>query len=299
MNIIVRIIYFGNVFYGLCAVALCIETNLLLGLSINHFPFYLLIFFGSWIYYTMIYIRSTQARANKVINQWYRVNLPAVKAVLYCILVLEGLLVLFLFFYHFNAIKNVSALQWLLMSTVPLAGGLYTFNLPFAFARRLRQIGWLKPFIIGITWAGWVTIFPVVVWQIQYAAPGETILPGLLLYLVNFLFISALAIIFDVKDFLVDVKKRLQTIPAMLGIDNSYRLVILPITLLCMGIYYAFQLQQAFTFAQVFLQMIPLLLLLAAVIRPFRGQHIFYYLVVIDGLMMLKAICGIISIKFL
>ena len=36
----INTIFFGNVFIGFCAVALCIETNFQHGLALNHFQFY-------------------------------------------------------------------------------------------------------------------------------------------------------------------------------------------------------------------------------------------------------------------
>ena len=297
MNKLVRITYYGNIFYGLCAVALCIETNLLQALFINHFPFYLVIFFGSWIYYTMIYVRSTAANANNDINQWYRRNLPFLRNILYIVLTVEAALLVYLVRFHEKTIHTITPVQWLLLMSVPVAGALYTFHLPIPFLTKFRQIGWLKPFIIGITWAGWVTVFPVIVWQVQYASPGDVIYPNWLLYAVNFLFITVLAIVFDVKDYSTDVRKSLKTIPAIFGIESTYRYVVLPGTIITIGLLILFQVQQQFTFAQSLIQHLPMLLLLVvAMVKPTRTDGLFY-LVVIDGLMMLKALTGIISIK--
>ena len=299
MNNLVKILFYGNIFYGFCAVALCIESNLLQGFSINYFPFYLLIFFCSWIYYTMIYVRSSTAYANSPINYWYRVNIQKIKRILFTIVILVAGLFVFFIVQNYVALKTLTIGQWLLLASIPLSGLLYTFQLPISFLKKFRQIGWLKPFIIGYTWSGWVTLFPTIAFQLQQQKQGPPIYPNLQLWFLNFLFITVLAIIFDVKDYNIDVRKRLKTIPAQLGIANTYSYVIIPFSLLTIIVLLWFQTKQPFTFAQIFIQLIPFVLLITEVLKRHKQQNIFYYLVYIDGLMLLKAICGIISIQLL
>ncbi len=298
MKNLVRILSFGNIFYGICAVFMCIESNLLQRLSINHFPFYLLIFFGSWIYYTMIYIRASAANARSPINDWYRDNLPTFKRILLAVIVLELALFVFFIDFHFFTIKHITFTQWLLLASIPISGALYTFDLPFSFLKKFRLVGWLKPLIIGYTWSGWITIFPIIGWQMQYGGNDQPVFPNFLLWLQNFLFITVLAIIFDVKDYEIDTRKSLRTLPAQWGIKNTYRYFILPGTLLCIAVSIWFQWMQQFSFSQIIVQLIPFGLLLVEAIRPPKHQSIFYYLVYIDGLMLLKAIFGIISIQY-
>ncbi|WP_207492907.1 UbiA family prenyltransferase [Aridibaculum aurantiacum] len=294
---LVRLIFYGNIFYGLCAVAMCIETNVVMGLGLNHFPFYLLIFFGSWIYYTMIYVRSTSANANKEINAWYRQNLNRIKNVLSAVLLVEVLLACYFVSFHFNAIKQLSLLHWLLLASVPAGGALYTFHMPAPF-KKFRQIGWLKPIVIGATWTGWVTIFPVVAWQVQYGIPGEHIYPQPLFWLINLIFITALAIIFDVKDYKTDIQKDLMTYPAQYGIKNTYRYILLPLTVFSIILVVLFQINNGFTFAQSIIQQLPFLLLLYIINKRPGSLNTLYYLFYIDGLMLLKALCNIVSIEF-
>lgn len=277
---------------------MCIETNLLSGLTINHFPFYLLIFFGSWIYYTMIYVRSTTPKSRNDISVWYWQHLKPITLILFGIIALVMGLCFFLIWDHFNAIRQLSLLHWILMASVPLAGILYTFQMPVPFIK-FRQVGWLKPIIIGITWSGWVTIFPVVVWQLQNAPPGRMIFPNPLLWLINFLFVTILAIVFDIKDYRTDFKKDLMTFPAQYGVTNTYNYILLPATILNIILVLLFQIQQAYTFAQIILQLLPFLLLLFIIYRKVGTRQALYYLLIVDGLMLLKGICGSVSIFFL
>ncbi|HEX8277880.1 MAG TPA: hypothetical protein VF540_04265, partial [Segetibacter sp.] len=82
MRKFIETFFFGNIYLGICAVALCFETNLLNHISLNIFPFYLLIFFCTIIYYTMIYVRSVKAKNYNDRTIWYRNNLSSIKRIL-------------------------------------------------------------------------------------------------------------------------------------------------------------------------------------------------------------------------
>ena len=58
---------------------LSIETNVTAGISLNYFPFYIVLFLGISLYYTQIYVRSVNARYATERKLWYRANLPFIK----------------------------------------------------------------------------------------------------------------------------------------------------------------------------------------------------------------------------
>jgi 4-hydroxybenzoate polyprenyltransferase len=299
LNNLVRIIFYGNIFYGFCALAMSIETNLIHGYSLNEFPFYLLVFFGSWIYYTMIYVRSTSAHSTNPRIVWYRQNFRNIKRVLYCIVIIEFLLLIAFISMYFQGMFYLSNIQWMLVLSVPLVAALYTFNIRIGKIKKFRQIGWLKPLVIGYTWTGWVTIYPLIIWQMQYAPTQHfKVLPHPLYWLQNFIFITILAIIFDVKDYKSDLKSRLRTFPTRLGIVSTFRWIILPVTIINIIIVSWFQWHH-FSWLQSCIQLIPFGLLLWIAMKHQNQRNILYYLVAIDGLMLLKGICGIISVLYL
>ncbi len=292
-------IFYGNYFYGICAVALCIETNLIHNLSLDIFPFYLLIFSCTWIYYTMIYVRSVGARNYDERTLWYRRHLKIIKLLLKLALALVAAFILYLLIKNLNSFYGFKVFQWLMILVFPLVAALYTFKFPLFNSKKIRQIGWLKPFVVGFTWSGWVTVYPVLVWQVQAGvSPGNPVIPSGLFWLQNFLFISILAIIFDIKDYRTDVRLRLNTYPAKLGIRNTFRYVIYPVFIFNMIVFFLFQRQKNFSPVQTFLQLLPYLFLLWVILTHRKPREVLYYLVAIDGLMFLKAICGMISISF-
>lgn len=300
MNKIIRIFFYGNIFLGLCAVALCVETNLLINISLNAFPFYLLIFFCTCMYYTMIYVRSISAKNYNERTVWYRNNLIAIRKTLKIALCLVITFILFLVYKNAHALLLLSPSQCMLIISLPLIAGWYTFSLHFFHLKKIRQTGWIKPFVVGLTWSGWVTVYPVLISKVQTPQPAVGIIsPFLLIWLHNFLFFTVVAIIFDIKDYRTDFYQQLKTYPVILGIRKTFRFIIIPIIVLNLVVFFLFQQQQKFLMVQTVVQLIPYLLLMLVLINHRQQKSLLYYLVVVDGLLFAKAFCGIISIIFL
>lgn len=277
--------------------ALCIETNLINHISLNIFPFYLLIFFCTIIYYTMIYVRSVRTKNFNERTLWYSSNLPAIKTTLKVAIVLTISFLIFLLAVNLHRILLLSPVRLLLVGAFPIAAAWYTFTPKALRLVKIRQIGWMKPFIVGLTWAGWVTIYPVIIWQVQrnlsFDAP---IFPFVLLFLQNFLFFSINAIIFDIKDYRTDSHHHLKTYPVIFGVRNTIRFIALPLIMVNLMVFFLFQRQQNFSFLQTFIQLIPYLLLVFIIVTYRHGRRVLYYLAAVDGLVFLKAFCGITSI---
>lgn len=64
----------------------------------------------------------------------------------------------------------------------------------------LQSIGWLKPFVIGFTSSGLVTLYPVMFSAIEKGIVFELSWLYAFLFIKNMMFISVLCIMFDVKD---------------------------------------------------------------------------------------------------
>lgn len=300
MTKLIRVIFYGNIFLGICAVVLCIETNLLNNISLNVFPFYLLIFFCTCIYYTMIYVRSVGAKNYNDRTLWYRKNFIAVNATLKYSIAVAFIFLVFLIWKNLQTFLLLSPLQFFLIIAFPLIAAWYTFTPAFLRIGTIRQIGWIKPFIIGLTWAGWVTIYPVIIWNVQRGlTPSFTLLSLLLPLLQNFLFFSINAIIFDIKDYRIDSRHHLKTYPVIIGIRNTFRYIVVPVTFINLIVFFLFQWQKNFSLPQTLIQLIPYALLILIIVKYRHGRSVLYYLAIVDGLVFLKAVCGIFSIILL
>ena len=276
---------------------LCIETNLIINISLNDFCFYLLIFFCTCLYYTMIYVRSVSVKNYNKRAVWYQNNLSTIKKTLKAAIFL--IIIFLLFFVHKNRHTLLSLLptQLLLIISLPLIAFWYTFSPAFFRLKKIRQTGWIKPFAVGFTWAGWVTVYPVLISKMQtHQSVTGVVLPYLLLWLQNFLFCSVNAIIFDIKDYRTDSHYHLKTYPVIFGIKNTFRFVVFPLILVNLTIFFLFQQQQNFSFLQTIIQLIPYLFLVFIIASHRQGRSVLYYLAAVDGLVFLKAVCGITSI---
>lgn len=245
----------------------------------------------------MIYVRSTHARNFDERTLWYRHNLVAIKQTINFALWLVAAFLTYLLWKNRLGLTSYTLLQWALMLVFPILAASYTFKIPGLYFKKIRQIGWLKPFVVGLTWSGWVTVYPMLVWQVQrgYANKSSATLSWLF-WLQNFLFISILAIIFDIKDYRNDTRFQLKTYPAMFGVRNTFLYVVYPVTAVNIIVFLLFQCQDDFSVRQTLVQSIPYLLLVWVLLTHSKTRSVLYYLVAVDGLMFLKAICGIISI---
>lgn len=297
MSNLIKAFFYGNIYLGFCAVALCIETNLLHHISLNIFPFYVLIFLCTVIYYTMIYVRSVRTKNYTDRTIWYRNNITTIKRALILSIAITVAFLAFIIFKNTSTFGLLSPGRLLLIAAFPLIAAWYTFVPRFFKLAKIRQVGWVKPFIVGLTWTGWVTIYPVVIWQVQQKPPllWEPS-PLLSLCLQNFLFFSLNAIIFDLKDYRVDARHQLRTLPVLFGVRNTLQFIIAPMVFLNLAIFYLFQKQQNFAFPQTLLQLIPYMLMIVIIATYREGRRVLYYLAAVDGLVFLKAFCGITSV---
>lgn len=90
--------------------------------------------------------------------------------------------------------------------------------LPFKNRRRIRDIGWLKILSLTSVWTIVTSVLPILFWKHSIADyPLEIVLRGL--------FIFTLCIIFDIRDMQTDSLSRINTLPRMLGLRNTYMLM--------------------------------------------------------------------------
>ena len=300
MRNLIPIIFYGNLFYGLCAIALCLETNLQHKIPPNGPHFYLLVFTATALYYSRIYFKSTHTINPDKRTIWYSQNRRWIKAALILTLLFIAIDASYLVFKFRKIVFTLHLLQWGLMVVFPLIAYLYSFKaVPFFRTKQLRGIGWLKPFFIGFAWSGLVTVYPVFFRQMQSGiSTAQFILPSGLFWLQNFLFITALAIMFDIKDHAADMLWQLKTYPALLGVPKTIRVVIIPLAVLSLAVLLLYQWQKHAPITQVIIQFIPFILLFIVATMFQKSRGILFYLVVIDGLMLIKGVCGIISILF-
>lgn len=299
---IIDTFFYGNFFAGICAVMLCIETNMQHGFLLNGIHFYTIIFLGTSYYYTYTYLKNLPNDLFDDRATWYKNNTAHLKQFQNIILIFLIADIIFFIYKYYTAFTVMSSIQYGQILLFPLVAFTYTFNLlPFPELKKLRRIGWLKPFIIGFVWSGFVSVYPIIFYQIQTNAENTIFaMPSGLLWLKNFLFISTLCVMFDLKDFDVDKKEGLKTFAVQFGVQNTIRYIIIPLVIVCITAFAYYIHLNNFPYPRIILNLIPyLFLILISFSLLKKKRKIIFYLFVIDGLMILKAICGIMGMKLI
>ncbi|RYE28586.1 MAG: hypothetical protein EOP42_16495 [Sphingobacteriaceae bacterium] len=201
---------------ALCAVAQAQVTFMLLGVKPVYTVFAILLLSTLCIYNFSILLSKPK---NAVQSPFKRVRwFFAYYRWMIAITIISAILLLPLFF----LVSNQSKLLLIFMSVLSFGYGLPMFsigNQKFG----LRNIPGLKLLLIGVTWTLSIVLLPIFeaenIHHIKIA-PADI----LLLSAKRFLFITTMAIPFDIRDLFQDRKLGLKTIPVVFGEQNAYLL---------------------------------------------------------------------------
>ncbi len=260
---------------------------------LNSIAWYIFLFAASVLYYIQAYTGEASVNNPNKRTQWYIHNRKWVKINQAAFLIIIILATAYILFYNGKNIFQIKAWQWLVISAFPLVALLY-YGFPFKHYN-LRQTGWLKPFVIGFVWAGCITVYPLIFYQVQTGHPYIITTVGVLLFIKNLMYISVLGILFDIKDYASDSNKHLKTFVVRVGLRKTLFYIIMPLTILGFLSYIPFAMLNHFPPIRIYLNSIPFILLLMVGYSMHERRSIMYYLIVIDGLMLVKAICGILA----
>jgi len=115
---------------------------------------------------------------------------------------------------------------WFLPGNILLCCGLlavlaFTYSipmLPFRGKKRLKDFGRLKILVLTGVWTIVTSVLPVLFWNKNISDyPFEILL--------RFLFMFTLCVAFDIRDMQTDLEAGIYTLPNLIGIRNSYRLM--------------------------------------------------------------------------
>jgi len=297
---IINFIFFGNYFVGLLAVLLSIEMCLQLDLPLNSPAYYILLFFAPIVYYTYAYKHyAEKTTPGNERSRWYHrhqnlVNISQVLLLIFSISVL-----VFLFIQFRNNFWNLPVYYFILMAGIGLLClfyyGLFSIKL---FGFNLRNTGWFKAFLIGFVWACCVSIFPIMMLDMEGSNYDLDNIIWLWFFVKNWMFCTVNAIMFDIKDYPTDANHQLRTFVVEFGLRKTIFFIIIPLLILGLASFCFFAWQMRFSSVRFIINMLPFLLTLWLALTLARRRSILYYLVVIDGIIFFKAICGIIGSQF-
>jgi len=298
---VIKFIFFGNYFIGLLAIALTIESTIQLHLPFNSIPYYILVALAPIVYYTYAYMGVN--RLSKTTNprsQWYITHQKLIK---WSQLILSAICLFslaYLLLSNFQAFLQLPLFYWLAVIVILLAALLYYGLLPaYFFNLNLRNTGWLKPFIIGFVWACTANLLPLIALKIESGIDLTANALWIWLFFKNWMFCTVNAIMFDLKDYTIDANKELKTFAVRMGLKQTIYKVLIP--LLCVGILslLIFTYIAHFHLLTIIFNLIPFILTLVVAFSLNKRKNILFYLIVIDGLILIKALCGIAGVLLL
>lgn len=288
---LIRFVFFSNYFLGLLAILLSVEASSQLGLPFNSPAYYVCLFSWTVVYYTTAYVVPKSAAASRnPRSEWYRQHRVFVRCSQWFFsgLGVASGIVLAATFWRNNV--TIPVYYWLAAIPVPFAALLYYGFFP---ALNLRSTGWLKPFVIGFVWAGVVTLFPVMAVRMEQHA--ELAQPALLpwFFLKNWMFCTVNAIMFDMKDYADDANRQLKTFVVRVGLRRTIFYILMPLLALGLASFLIFASYRDLSNRRLILNGLPFLIMFLVAWSLQNRRRILFYLIVIDGLLLVKACCGI------
>jgi hypothetical protein len=296
----IQFIFFANYFVGILAVALSIETCYMLALSLRHPWHYLVLLLAPILYYTRAYqIPKNIHTAHNPRTNWYIRNRKFIAASQKILIIALVISLCVLFLEYGEHLHRIPRYFWPFIISLPIIGVLYYGLVPARFASlNLRNAGWTKPFAIGYVWAVFVGVLPICMALLEQPEVDLHPLLAFWLFFKNWMFCTINAIMFDIKDYEDDSNRRLKTLVVRMGLFHTIFYLIIPLMLLGAVAVAAVVWYRGFSHAAAVLHLIPFLCMLIVAYSLQTKKAILYYLIVIDGLLLLKALCGIASIYF-
>ena len=293
---VIEACFYGHLFYGVCAVAQVLETSVQLALPING---WLIVgsFIGTVLFYSYPYTRRTADSADPRV-MWHHRHRDVVERLQRWALLALIALSIWMAIRHRASIQTMTPLEWIVLLVFPCAGSLYYRSPAISRGITLRQSGWLKPFVIGFVWAGVVVAYPILFARLQYGQQTQLSLFPYLLFVKTLMFVAVLAMLFDIKDRDVDRRVGLSTVVTLVGLERTLFQVSLPLTVLGVATFLSYATMQHLTIPRVLLVLAPFGLLVAGIVSLTRPRTILYYLTVVDGLMLAKALLDILAMRF-
>lgn len=254
-------------------------------------------FLATVVFYTSAYIQQTSPSSHNRRATWYYTHRKIILSIQYFFCSLLVLTIIKLFFDYGNQLENIPVWQYIIIS-FPIAGAIFYYGLPMRGLHKLsvRQTGWFKPFAIGLVWACVVTFYPIFFKQLASSTfRFELTNQVQFIFVRNFVFISLLCILFDFKDYKDDYNKNVKTFVVRLGKNRTLAYIIIPLILLngLLDFFYTDIYQPHFWTS--IIAIIPSCLIFWISVSLLQHKSIFYYLLKIDGMLIIKAACDMIG----
>lgn len=209
MKKIVDWFLFTSSLTAICAVGLCMATERLINETIPALfnPLHVFVFGCTlWVYNMHHAVKKLTAKKRNEITasrNWFRHTFSWIAGMLMAIASMYELP---------GSVLGVCGI----LGFISLAYSLPL--LPFSSRKRIREMGWLKILALALVWTIVTSVLPILYWHKAVTMfPYEIVL--------RLAFIFALCVIFDIRDIKTDGANNIRTLPQIIGLGNSYRLI--------------------------------------------------------------------------
>ena len=295
VNRFIEYIFFSNFFMGLMSLGLNLETNIKIGLPLNNIDYYLFISSLTILFYLFAYKIPKKVKFSKNIRTKFYIEHHKSLSVFNIIITLVAFasgVSIFLKVY-----ENLFQLHWIhyliLIGTLFLSTSYYNWK----FGLSLRRYTWFKPTLIAWTWAITTVYLPLLILNLEEIEPFVIDTKFYFLFSQTFMYFIVNAIMFDMKDYEDDNNRNLKTFVVKYGYTFTLNRIIIPLIFLGFLSFLGFGIFYGLPWHRTIFMLIPIIILAVFAFRLNRKKSILYYLVVIDGMILVKAIFGILSVQ--
>lgn len=294
----IKSIFFANYFVGILAVFLTLEACLQLALPFPSFAYFALLFISPTVYYTYAYSGASRPTISTNLRaKWYVSNREFVKFSQWILFSISLVLAIYLFVKNINGVLSLPVDYWLSIAVILFAAVFYYGLLPKSFFKlNLRNTGWLKAFVIGFVWACCANVLLLIILKIELDIDDSDWPLWIWLFVKNWMFCTVNAMMFDVKDYPTDANKDLRTFVVGYGLRRTIFFILIPLLVIGWLSFLIFAYYRDFPLLQLLFNTLPFIATIAVAYAMRKRHQILYYLMVIDGLILFKSLCGILGV---
>jgi 4-hydroxybenzoate polyprenyltransferase len=215
---------YSNIFIAICAVAMTFQTYWILGIDYKTSPALAgLVFFSTWVIYAIHRLVSLDKVDKSLKVDRFQIIAHYQRHIqFYTFLATIGVGVCFFFLQPITQVALVLPGLLSLGYVIPFLG---------EQKKRLRDINFIKIFLIAIVWSYVTVLLPL----LEYQIPIDANIVGMFVERMLFIFIITLP--FDLRDWEIDRRNGVQTLPAVLGVSKTLEVAFV-LLLLWLGMTY-------------------------------------------------------------